>query len=148
MVIASGASYRRPDVPRLEHFEPVSVFYAASQAEAVACRDDPVAVLGGGNSAGQATVFLSRHAAQVTLVVLEHDLGEHMSRYLLDRVTGLPNVTVLLGTQVRELIGDTTLEAVVVTDEAGERRVIDAKALFVFIGVRAVHRLAERPGRA
>ncbi len=135
MVIASGASYRRPDVPRLEHFEPVSVFYAASQAEAVACRDDPVAVLGGGNSAGQATVFLSRHAAQVTLVVLEHDLGEHMSRYLLDRVTGLPNVTVLLGTQVRELIGDTTLEAVVVADEAGERRVIDAKALFVFIGV-------------
>jgi len=134
MVIASGARYLRPDVPGLAHFEPTSVYYAASQAEAVACRDDPVVVLGGGNSAGQATIFLCQHAAHVTLVVREHDLSEHMSRYLVDRISRIPNVTVLLGTQVRELIGDVTLEAVAVTDQAGERRVIAARALFVFIG--------------
>jgi thioredoxin reductase (NADPH) len=134
MVIASGVRYRRPDVPRLEHFEPTSVYYAASQAEAVACRHDPVVVLGGGNSAGQATIFLSQHAAQVTLVVREHDLSEHMSRYLVDRISRMPNVTVLLGAQLRELIGDMTLEAVAVTDQTSERRVIAASAVFVFIG--------------
>jgi thioredoxin reductase (NADPH) len=135
LVIASGAKYRRPDVPRLEHFEQTSVFYAASQSEAVACQGAPVVVLGGGNSAGQAAVFLSRHAARVTLVVREHDLGEHMSRYLMDRISRIPNVTVLLGAQARELIGDTRLEAVAVTDETGGQHVIDAAALFVFIGV-------------
>jgi len=134
MVVASGARYRRPDVPRLEHFEPTSVYYAASQAEAVACRHDPVVLLGGGNSAGQATIFLSEHAAHVTLVVAEHDLSEHMSRYLVDRISRIPNVTVLLGTQLRELTGDVRLEAVAVTDQTGERRVIAARALFVFIG--------------
>jgi thioredoxin reductase (NADPH) len=135
MVIASGARYRRPDVPRLEHFEPTSIYYAASQTEAVACRDDRVVVLGGGNSAGQAAVFLSQHAAHVTVVVQEHDLSEHMSRYLVGRITRIPNVTVMLGTQVRELIGDAALEAVAVTDQAGERQVIAARAMFVFIGV-------------
>jgi thioredoxin reductase (NADPH) len=134
MVIASGARYLRPDVPGLAHFEPTSVYYAASQAEAVACRDDPVVVLGGGNSAGQAAIFLSQHAAHVTVVVAGHDLSEHMSRYLVDRISAIPNITVLVGTQVRELIGDVTLEAVAVTDQTGERRVITGKALFVFIG--------------
>jgi thioredoxin reductase (NADPH) len=135
MVVASGARYRRPDVPRLDHFEPTSVYYAASQAEAVACRGDPVMVLGGGNSAGQATVFLSRHAGYVTLVVRERDLSEHMSRYLIDQISRIPNVSVLLGTELSELIGDEALEAVAVTDQAGERRIIEARALFVFIGV-------------
>jgi thioredoxin reductase (NADPH) len=135
MVVASGAKYRRPEVPRLEQFEPTSVYYAASQAEAVACRESPVVVLGGGNSAGQATAFLSQHAARVTVVVEEQDLSEHMSRYLVDRISRIPNVTILLGTQVRELMGDETLEAIAVTDQAGERRLIEAKALFVFIGV-------------
>ena len=134
MVVASGATYRRPDVPRLEHFEPSSIYYAASQTEAIACRGDQVVVLGGGNSAGQAAVFLSRHAARVTVVAEEHDLSEHMSRYLVDRVSRIPNVTVLLGAQVRELIGDAALEAVAVADQTGERRVVRARAMFVFIG--------------
>ncbi|HUB38571.1 MAG TPA: FAD-dependent oxidoreductase [Streptosporangiaceae bacterium] len=134
MVIASGARYRRPDVPRLEHFEPTSVYYAASQAEAVACADDQVVVLGGGNSAGQAAIFLAEHAADVIVVASEDDLSEHMSRYLVDRISSTPNVTVLLRTQVRELIGDLTLEAVAVTAQTGERQLIATKALFVFIG--------------
>jgi pyruvate/2-oxoglutarate dehydrogenase complex dihydrolipoamide dehydrogenase (E3) component len=105
VVIATGARYRRLDVPRLDYFEKMSVYYAASQAEALMCRRDPVAIVGGGNSAGQAAIFLSAHAVRITLIVREHDLGEHMSRYLVDQVTRLPNVEVMVDSEVRELHG-------------------------------------------
>ena len=135
VVIATGARYRRLDVPRLEHFEKTSVYYAASQAEALMCHSDPVAIVGGGNSAGQAAVFLSAHASRITLIVREHDLGENMSRYLVDQVTRLPNVEVMVDSEVRELHGDQALEAItVVSSRTGTRRVLPARALFVFIG--------------
>jgi thioredoxin reductase (NADPH) len=95
-----------------------------------------VAIVGGGNSAGQAAVFLAKTAARVTLIVREQDLGEHMSRYLIDQVLRIPNVQVMLGTEVRELLGDQALEAVAVQDSrTGARHVLKARALFVFIGV-------------
>jgi len=135
VVIATGARYRRLDVPRLDDFEKESVYYAASQAEALMCRGDPVAIIGGGNSAGQAAIFLSAHATRITLVVREHDLSEHMSRYLIDQVTRLPNVQVMVDSEVRELHGDQALEAItVVGTPTGTRRVLPARALFVFIG--------------
>jgi thioredoxin reductase (NADPH) len=135
VVIATGARYRRLDVPRLDYFEKMSVYYAASQAEALMCRRDPVAIVGGGNSAGQAAVFLSAHATRITLIVREHDLSEHMSRYLIDQVTRLPNVQVAVDSEVRELHGDQALEAItVVGSRTGTRRVLPARALFVFIG--------------
>ena len=116
--------------------EKMSIYYAASQAEALVCAGDPVAIVGGGNSAGQAAVFLSAHATEVTLIVREHDLGEHMSRYLVDRIARIPNVHVMTSTEVRELHGEAALEAVTVTDNrTGTRRTIDARALFVFIGM-------------
>jgi thioredoxin reductase (NADPH) len=135
VIVATGARYRRLDVPRLEHFEQTSVYYAASQAEARLCHDDPVAIVGGGNSAGQAAVFLSRYAEQVSLLVRERDLGECMSRYLIDQVRRIANVRVRLGTEVRELLGDQSLDGVAVSDQSGARHVIPARALFVFIGV-------------
>src|SRR5690242_4375293 len=136
VVIATGARYRRLDVPQLDHFEKTSIYYAASQAEALLCAGDPVAIVGGGNSAGQAAVFLSAHAAQVTLIVREGDLGEHMSRYLVDRIARIPNVHVMTNTEVRELHGDRALEAVTVADHrTGARRAVDARALFVFVGM-------------
>ena len=135
VVIATGARYRRLDVPRLDHFEKASVYYAASQAEALMCRGDPVAIVGGGNSAGQAAIFLSAHAARITLIVREHELGENMSRYLVDQVTRLPNVEVMVDSEVRELHGDQALEAItVVSSRAGTRSVLSVRALFVFIG--------------
>jgi len=135
VVIATGVRYRRLDVPRLDYFEKVSVYYAASQAEALMCRGDPVAIIGGGNSAGQAAIFLSAHATGITLIVREHDLSEHMSRYLIDQVTRLPNVQVMVDSEVRELHGDQALEAItVVGTPTGTRRVLPARALFVFIG--------------
>ena len=135
VVIATGARYRRFDVPRIECFEQMSVYYAASQAEALLCHGGPVAIVGGGNSAGQAAVFLSAHADKVTLIVREPDLGANMSRYLVNQVTRIPNVHVMLGTQVRELHGDQGLEAITVEDSrTGARRSVKARALFVFIG--------------
>jgi thioredoxin reductase (NADPH) len=135
VVIATGARYRRLNVPRLDYFEKVSVYYAASQAEALMCHGDPIAIVGGGNSAGQAAVFLSAHAAAIALIVREHDLGEHMSRYLVDQVMRLPNVHVMTDTKVRELHGDQALEAItVVGGRSGTRRVLAARALFVFVG--------------
>ncbi len=136
VVLATGVKYRRLDVPRADYFEKMSIYYAASQAEALLCAGDPVAIVGGGNSAGQAAVFLSAHATQVTLIVREGDLGEHMSRYLIDQVTRIPNVHVMTNTEVRELCGDRALEGVTVADRrTGARRTVDARALFVFIGM-------------
>jgi thioredoxin reductase (NADPH) len=136
LVIATGVHYRRLPVERLEEFEGSSVYYAATLMEAQVCRGDPIVVVGGGNSAGQATLFLSGYADRVTLVVRERDLGEHMSRYLVDRIVRTPGVEVLAHTEARELRGrHGALEAVVVEDtETGERRPVDARALFVFIG--------------
>lgn len=135
VLLATGARYRRLPVPRLEEFEPTSVYYAATEVEAQMCRSDPVAVVGGGNSAGQASLSLTRHAARVRLLIRGGDLGKDMSRYLVDQIERNPNVEVIRHTEVRELVGEENLEAVVVeNNQTGQCRQIPARALFVFIG--------------
>ncbi len=135
LIIATGAAYRRLDVPGIDRFEGTSVYHAATDIEAHLCRGDPVAVVGGGNSAGQATVFLARYADKVSLLVRHGDLARDMSRYLVDRVERTPGVDVFLNTEVRELVGSGSLEALVIADRlTGETRLLDARALFVFIG--------------
>jgi thioredoxin reductase (NADPH) len=135
VVVATGARYRKLPVPRLEEFEGTSVHYAATHVEAQLCHGDPVAVVGGGNSAGQAAVFLMKHAARVSLLIRGGDLGRSMSRYLADRIERTPGIEVLRHTEVRELVGEGALEAVVVEDNrTGSRRRLEARALFVFIG--------------
>jgi thioredoxin reductase (NADPH) len=135
VVLATGARYRKLDVPRLEELEGGGIYYAATLMELPLCLNRPVVVVGGGNSAGQATVFFAEYAARVWLVAREEDLGENMSRYLVDRIGRAKRVDVLLHTEVRELVGDTELEGVVVEDtHTGERRTLEADALFVFVG--------------
>jgi thioredoxin reductase (NADPH) len=135
VVIATGVQYRKLPVQRLEEFEGVSVYYAATPMEAQLCRGDPVVVVGGGNSAGQATLFLTAYADHVVLVVREDELTVNMSRYLADRIERHPGVDVHVHTEVRELCGSGALEAVVVEDtHTGERQRLPARALFVFIG--------------
>jgi thioredoxin reductase (NADPH) len=137
LVIATGAHYRRLPVADLERFESVTVFYEATLMEALVCAGDPVAVVGGGNSAGQAALFLSRHAARVHLLIRGGDLRKDMSRYLADRIEASDAIDVLPHTEVRALEGDEdgTLDALEIEDNAsGERRRLEAKALFVFIG--------------
>jgi thioredoxin reductase (NADPH) len=137
VLITTGARYRKLDVPRLEELEGTCVYYAATMMEAHLCRGDPVAVVGGGNSAGQATLFLAQHTTKVTLLIRHEDLGRDMSRYLADRIERSPKVEVLRTTEVRELVGDRALEALVVeNNQTGERRRIEARELFVFIGAK------------
>ena len=99
------------------------------------CAGDPVVIVGGGNSAGQAAMFLSRHAAGCRLMIRGGDLGKSMSHYLIDELEHRPEVELMTYTEIVELKGETSLEAVVVADaRTGERRELEAKALFVFIG--------------
>jgi thioredoxin reductase (NADPH) len=135
IVIATGVQYRRLPVPGLEELEGTSVYYAATLMEAQLCRGDPIAVVGGGNSAGQAALFLTGSATRVALIVREPVLTENMSRYLADRIERNPDIDVHLHSEVRELCGGDALEALVVEDHAtGDRERIEARALFVFIG--------------
>jgi thioredoxin reductase (NADPH) len=138
VIAATGARYRRLDVPQLERFEGVSVHYAATEAEAQRCEGEKVAVVGGGNSAGQAALFLAGRTRKVYLLIRGDDLGKNMSRYLIDRIMNAENVELLANTEVRELMGEDRLEGVVVEDNrSGARRTLDARALFVFIGAEA-----------
>ncbi|MFC4070482.1 FAD-dependent oxidoreductase [Actinoplanes subglobosus] len=138
VVIATGAQYRKLDVPRLAEFEGTSVYYAATFMEAVFCERQPVSVVGGGNSAGQATVFLARHAARVRLIIRHDDLNRDMSRYLVDQIERLPNVDVLRHTEVTELNGDDgRLQSLGLRDtRTGERQELPTTVLFVFIGAK------------
>lgn len=136
VIVATGARYRKLPVARLEEFEESSVFYAATPLEAQICADDPVVVVGGGNSAGQAALFLADHARAVRMVVRENTLDEFMSSYLADRILADGRIDVLVHTEVRELLGERgVLEAVVVEDTASGRRLhVEARELMVFIG--------------
>jgi thioredoxin reductase (NADPH) len=134
VVIASGARYRRPDIPDLERFEAASVHYWASPREAKLCGGQEVALVGAGNSAGQAVVYLASRVSKVWLLVRGRDLEVSMSRYLVDRIAGLPNVEVVTGAEVSGLEGeDGALSAVRWRSAAGETgRPI--RHLFLFIG--------------
>jgi thioredoxin reductase (NADPH) len=134
-VLATGASYRRLPLERLADFEGAGVYYAATEVEAQMCGGDPVAIVGAGNSAGQAAVFLARHARPVRLLVRGADLAAGMSRYLVDQVEAAPIIELRSRTEVRELHGNGSLEAITVeATPTGEMERFDARALFVFIG--------------
>jgi thioredoxin reductase (NADPH) len=105
VVIATGARYRRPEIPNLAQFEGRGISYWASPVEARLCRDADVALLGGGNSAGQAAVFLASYARHVRMLVRGPGLASTMSRYLIDRIAASQNIAVLCDTEVVELFG-------------------------------------------
>ena len=135
LIVATGARYRRLPVPRLEEFDGIGVYYAATQSEAQRCVGDPVLVVGGGNSAGQAAMFMSQHAATCRLMIRGGDLGKSMSRYLVDEIGNNDRVEVVTHHEVVELKGDQELEGVVVRDtRSGQHSELPVKALFVFIG--------------
>lgn len=141
VVVATGARYRRPEIPNLEQFEGRGVSYWASPVEARLCRDEDVALVGGGNSAGQAAVFLGSHARSVRVLVRGPGLSSTMSRYLIDRIAASPNIAVLCDTEVVELLGtpDQGLNGVRCRDRrtgAEERHAISH--LFLFIGADPV----------
>jgi thioredoxin reductase (NADPH) len=105
VVVATGARYRRPDVPYLKEFEGRGVWYWASPIEARMCRREEVAIVGGGNSAGQAAVFLAAFAAKVWMLVRGASPAESMSRYLIDRIGATTNIELLTQTEIVALSG-------------------------------------------
>jgi thioredoxin reductase (NADPH) len=135
IVISTGASYRRLPIENCERFEGAGVYYAATSVEARICRQATAIVVGGGNSAGQAAMFLSQQAAQVKLVIRGDDLGKSMSHYLCHRVENTPNIEVLRNTVVEELEGNRRLSCVVLRNTlTGDKRLFDCAGLFSFIG--------------
>jgi thioredoxin reductase (NADPH) len=135
VIIATGARYNKLALDRLEQFEGGGVFYAATQIEAQTCMGESAVVVGGGNSAGQAAMFLARSCARVTVVVRGGTLASSMSRYLIDQIERHPLIEVLTHTEVTALEGESSLSAVQVkSSETGCTSTVDARGLFVFIG--------------
>ena len=137
LVIASGARYRRPDIPDLAQFEGAGVSYWASPVEARLCQGEEVALVGAGNSAGQATVFLAPRVKRLHLIVRGSGLEASMSRYLIDRIAALPNVELHTGVEIVGLEGDRAsgLSAAVFRNRAtGTDETRPLRHLFLFIG--------------
>jgi thioredoxin reductase (NADPH) len=137
VVIASGARYRRLEVANLAEFEGEGVYYWATPIEARLCSEREVIIVGGGNSAGQAAVFLAGHAGHVHILVRGPSLAATMSRYLIDRIEALPNVTLHAYTEITELHGNraTGLQSVTWKNRrSGDEATRDIRHIFLFIG--------------
>ncbi|MEO6057684.1 MAG: FAD-dependent oxidoreductase [Gemmatimonadales bacterium] len=137
VLVASGVAYRKLDVDGFARFEGAGIYYAATDMEARLCRGEEVVVVGGGNSAGQAVVYLAKYARHVHVLIRGKALGGGMSRYLVDRLEGLENVTILTETTVTGLAGDDRLNEVHATGADGTRRTFETSSLFLFIGADA-----------
>ena len=133
LLIATGVQYRKLDVPGAEALTGRGIYYGAALTEAMGCRDEDVYIVGGGNSAGQAAVYFAPYAHSVTLLVRGAELGQSMSRYLIDQIEGIPNVHVRTGTSVLAVHGEDHLEAITLGC-AEQRERVSAGSLFVFIG--------------
>ena len=137
VVVASGARYRRPEIENLDRFEGRGVWYWASPIEARLCAEQEVVLVGGGNSAGQAAVFLSGHARKIYMIIRGGGLGASMSRYLIERIEATPNIELIFNTEVVALEGheDGSLERVRWRSRlGGEDHVASLRNLFLFVG--------------
>jgi thioredoxin reductase (NADPH) len=135
VVAATGLSYRRIDAPGADALTGAGVYYGASITEALACKDQPVFIVGAGNSAGQAAVYLAGFASQVTLVVRGSNLEAKMSQYLVDRINQIPNIDVRLRSEITAMHGSSNLEAITLSDRTtNTSEQLPAAAVFVFTG--------------
>ena len=133
VVIATGARYRKPDLPRLEHFEGRGIYYSATFMEGAFCNNEEVIVVGGGNSAGQAAVFLARFARHVHVAIRGDGLSASMSAYLIRRINAAANITLHTRTQIVELCGESKLEAIK-WDRQGQIEHKAVQHVFLFLG--------------
>lgn len=137
IVVATGAEYRKLDLPNLDGFEGVGLYYGATFVEAQRCEREDVIVVGGGNSAGQAATFLSRSTRHVHMVIRGTGLAASMSRYLIQRIEETPNITLHVRTRIVGLEGGDHLEGVTWVDDAtGERSTVAVRHLFSMTGAR------------
>jgi thioredoxin reductase (NADPH) len=135
LLIATGVSYRKLDVPGVERLTGAGVYYGAAITEALSCHDDDVYIVGGANSAGQAAMYLSQFARSVTLLVRGDSLDRSMSRYLIDEIEARDNIHVRLNSGVARVDGEQNLETVTIRETtSGKEDTIPAAGLFIFIG--------------
>jgi thioredoxin reductase (NADPH) len=135
LLIATGINYVRLNVPGIDQLTGAGVYYGAAITEAVSCRDNAVFVVGAGNSAGQAAMYLARFASQVTMLVRGESLAASMSSYLVDRIIDSENIRVRLCTQIKAVHGEVNLESATLLDTStGKEETVPARAMFIFIG--------------
>jgi thioredoxin reductase (NADPH) len=135
LLVATGVSYRKLNAPGIEQLTGAGVYYGAAITEALSVRGSDVFVVGGGNSAGQAAMYLCTFARTVTILVRGETLAESMSQYLIDQIANTPNITILTRASVTEAHGQDNLETLTITNSVtGESRTLPAAGLFIFIG--------------
>ncbi len=135
LILALGVSWRRLDVPGLDRLTGAGVYYGAAQTEALTCQGEDVFIVGGANSAGQAAMYFSKYARQVTMLVRGESLTKSMSQYLIEQIAETPNIAVQPHSSVVEAKGETSLEAIVIENAiTGEIETVAATSLFIFIG--------------
>ena len=135
VIIASGARDQRLAVEGLERFEGAGVYYAATDLEARTCSRLPVIVVGGGNSAGQAAIYLAQQGCQVSIVIRSDDLRHSMSHYLIERIEAEERIELFTNTEIRGLLGGDHLEQVTLDHTTtGQLRTVECSGLFCFIG--------------
>jgi thioredoxin reductase (NADPH) len=137
LLISTGLSWRKLDVPGLDQLTGTGVYYGAALTEAISCRDEHVFVVGGANSAGQGAVHFSQYARKVTMLVRADSLERGMSRYLIDQIEATPNIEVLTNIEVIQAFGQDHLDCLALrNNKTGEMQTIPASAMFIFIGAK------------
>jgi thioredoxin reductase (NADPH) len=135
LVIATGVSYRKLNVPGLERLQGAGVYYGAAMTEAATCKDEDVYIVGGANSAGQAAMFFSKYARRVIMLVRGASLTLSMSQYLIEQINETPNIHVEYNSHVTEAFGSERLEGLsILCSTSGEKQTVPAASLFIFIG--------------
>jgi len=137
LLIATGVSYRKLDAEGIDELTGAGIYYGAALSEGVSVKDQDVYIIGGANSAGQAAMYFSRFAKTVTMLVRRESISDSMSQYLIDQINATPNIRIRTKTQVKEAIGSTRLESLVLSRGNGETtETVPASALFIFIGAK------------
>jgi len=134
VLVASGVSYRQHDAPGFSDFTGAGIYYGAAMTEARACADQHVVIVGGANSAGQAAVYFSGYAGQVTMLVRGPSLERSMSQYLIEQIAGLPNVEVRTNSSAVAAEGEDGRLRRLKVKQGDQEAVLDVDACFVFIG--------------
>jgi thioredoxin reductase (NADPH) len=137
IVIATGVAYRKLDIPGMEEFSGAGVYYGAASVEAHACNNESVYIAGGGNSACQAALYMSKFAKEVNIVIRRDALSQTAANYLVENISTTPNIHIITNTDIIGCSGSAVLECITLKDiKTGEEKTVTAKALFVYIGMK------------
>jgi len=137
IVIATGVSYTKLEIPGLENFAGAGVYYGAASIEANACRNESVYIVGGGNSACQAAMYLSKFAKEVHMLIRRDTLKDTAANYLIENIAKTPNIHVHPNVMVTAASGNTVLENITIKNiKTGDEQTVPTKALFIYIGQR------------